>query len=182
MRVILVRHGEADNNTEERYNSNPKHPAYFVAHVTEKGKTQIRTTAQQLLHTGFSAQTIAQAFVSPLPRAIESAQILQKMGIIHDFIIDDRLIEVNMGDRDGHRYDEYPEDSWDHTKASEYHGELDSDVQKRMCAALADAQKKYPGKTVLFLTHGTPALTLIEYCTGEVKRLNHGEYQIISGV
>jgi len=168
--LIVLRHGQSDHNVQERYNSNPQHPAYFISHLTERGKMQIHQIGEQLLAQGLDCATIKKAYVSPLPRAIETAQLLADMGVIPEhFSIDARLIEVNMGDREGKKYSEFPEDPWDHTKGHLYHGETDDDVAQRTRALLHEVRAQYPQDIIMFITHGTPVLTFLELCTHQKR-------------
>lgn len=178
--LIVLRHGQALHNIQERYNSNPDNPGYFLSPLTEKGKDQVRATGNLLLAQGFSKDTIGHVYVSPLPRTIETATVLQEMGVIKDFVIDKRLIEVDMGDREGHYYREYTGDLWDHSQAHAYHGETDLEVRKRVEELLQEIEAQCPDQTVLFVTHGTPALELIGLSAHKKIRLNPAEFKIIS--
>ena len=47
--IILMRHGEAEHNVENRFNSAPGHPAYTIKHLTSLGQEQARKSGDELL-------------------------------------------------------------------------------------------------------------------------------------
>ena len=66
MRIHFARHGESTANTLHVFsNRQADHP------LTEKGKAQAAALAVQLTDKGFSA-----FYSSPIPRAVETAQII----------------------------------------------------------------------------------------------------------
>lgn len=102
-KVIIIRHGEAENNVQNIYNSNPSSPKYKPIALTDKGKQEAQETANKLLKEGFNDKNIAAVFVSPLPRTVQTAQILADSGLFSkDKIkIDPKLIEEQAGDLEG---------------------------------------------------------------------------------
>src|ERR1700730_14528243 len=78
--LIVIRHGEAGNNIEKVYNSNPENPNYKIFNLTEAGIQTTQKTTKDLLAQGFSNDNIAAVFVSPLPRTIQTADILVQQG------------------------------------------------------------------------------------------------------
>lgn len=177
--LLVMRHGEADNNVQNRYNADMQNCAYKEAHLTEKGKAQVHAAAQELQAHNFTKETIAGAYVSPLPRTIETAKILLENNIIAGFIIDDRLKEVNMGAREGHCYNEFLDDPWDHQRAASYQGETDVQVTERLKSLLTDVRNKFPTETILFVTHGTPIACLAEMCSHEKIQIGLAQWIVL---
>ena len=95
--LIVIRHGEAGNNIEKVYNSNPENPNYKIFNLTEAGILATQKTAKDLIAQGFSNDNIAAVFVSPLPRTKQTADILVQQGLVskNKIILDKRLIELN---------------------------------------------------------------------------------------
>lgn len=181
--LIIIRHGESDQNISHEYNSNPKHPRYKVAHLTDKGQDQVKKTAEILLMHGFDNRNISAVYVSPLPRAIETAQIVAQIGVyakdkIH---VDKRLIEVQAGEREGLIKDKLTKDSWvvGPNEAKSYKGESNEDVKKRVLAIYDDIEKKHKEGHVVFITHGMPGMELIDSLTHENVRLETAQVYII---
>ncbi len=179
--IIILRHGEADQNIA--YNSNPKHPNYKPAHLTTKGQEQVRQAAEVLLLHGFDNRSIAAVYVSPLPRAIETANIVADIGVFNkDKIhVDERLIETQAGDREGQFKDKFTKDSWiiGPNEAKSFRGESNDDVRKRVLAMYDDVEKKHKEGHVIFITHGLPGLELIDTLSQEKVRLETAQVYIL---
>lgn len=179
-RWIVVRHGQADHNVQDQYNSNPFHPQYRPSHLTAIGIKQAQQAAKTLLAQHWSPKKITQVLVSPLPRARETANILAKIGVIyhHQIRIEPLLTESQAGDREGQKH-KSNEDRWDHSLAHEYHGETDNDMQTRIKKFVEKANQDYPTGTLMVVTHGSPAQALILEHTGEKVRLPTAGFQVL---
>lgn len=180
-KLIIIRHGQGTHNVEGFYSSDPNHPNYRPAYLTEKGMHQARRTAFRLSAQGISKENIQEVYVSPLPRTIQTANYLVEEGIISpdQIKIEPRLIEVQMGEREGKHYYEFPEDPWDHSKAHEYGGETNQDVRNRVISLYNEVISNHPKKNIIFVTHGSPALELTKAIEGNAKKLNPAEYKIL---
>src|ERR1700691_1082784 len=101
--LIVIRHGEAGNNIEKVYNSNPENPNYKIFNLTQAGILATQKTAKDLIAQGFSNDNIAAVFVSPLPRTKQTADVLVQQGLVSKdkLILDKRLIELNAGELEG---------------------------------------------------------------------------------
>ena len=71
-----MRHGEADHNLTHTYNSLLSNAADKVSNLTPKGRMQTVEAAQKLFDIGLNPNNIAKVFVSPLPRTVETANVL----------------------------------------------------------------------------------------------------------
>ena len=111
--LILVRHGVSEHNQacqilingkasyNYRFNSNPEHINYKPSYLLNEGKIQITETAKNLCNKGVD-QFNAIAYVSPLPRTQQSAEILCQHGVIGtEYITDKRIIEAQAGELEG---------------------------------------------------------------------------------
>ncbi|HEX7724115.1 MAG TPA: class I tRNA ligase family protein, partial [Candidatus Paceibacterota bacterium] len=152
----VMRHGEAENNVTDTLNSNVK----LVSHLTDHGKARALETAQSLKKEGIDL-----IFASPFMRTQETARIVQKELGLSDaqFITDERIREMGMGDIDGQKLAElmrhFPMEvtRFDPTT----HGiEGYAAVRKRVGEFLYDVESKYKGKKILIVTHGSPAMML----------------------
>jgi broad specificity phosphatase PhoE len=156
LRFILVRHGQSTHNIEQVYNANINHRNYKPSFLTSTGIAAIEQTCQKLKEQDIQAQNIVMAFVSPLPRTIQTAAILTKYGIIDPqrLKIDQRLIDDNPGEKEGKTT--IGENSWDHSKAHDYGGENNDDVTKRVTEFINEVKKQYTDGDILIISHGTP--------------------------
>ena len=181
--IIVMRHGEAQHNVEDFYNTNPNHPNYRPVSLTEKGIKQAKKTAEKLRELGLKIEA-TQVYVSPLPRTLQTAQALIKVGIVtkEAMAIDQRLIEMQMGDREGRHCSDFPEDPWDRTFAKEYNGETEEQIMHRIQNIFQQVllqQKANPEKHFVLVTHGWPALALLKIAYGYEVKLGHAEFKVI---
>lgn len=176
-KLVVMRHGEASNNVDKVYNSNPKHPHYQPAHLTDAGKEAVKKAAKDLSNQGINDNNIAAILTSPLPRAIETAELLSMAGLVSakKIQIDDRLIELNAGDLEGEPI--YP--FWKPAFVQEYNAEAQESLEKRVGDFYASIIKKYPTGNIIVITHDFPAENLIEQASGKKQKIAPGEFVVI---
>lgn len=93
--VIMMRHGQADNNVNRILVGR-----HIESHLTEQGKAQVMDAAKEL-----KSIPIDKVFVSPVTRAIETAEIICNY-IGTNYEIDERLYEIELGKLVGMNYEE----------------------------------------------------------------------------
>ena len=147
--ALLMRHGETAWNREGRVMG--RQPV----DLDQGGR-------EQVLRAVALARTLAPDLIvsSPLPRAVQSAEIIaQGIGGI-EIITDDRLEEVRYGDWEGKTYRQLivDESYINYRKAPMESvtpgGETIAQVQARGVAAVDAAVTEHRGKRVLFVSHG----------------------------
>jgi broad specificity phosphatase PhoE len=171
--LIVVRHGEATSNIEKVYNSDPENANYKSANLTKAGHQTVLETAKRLLSEGFSNDTISAVFVSPLPRCIQTADILAQQGLFSSdkIHIDKRLIEQRAGDLEGK-----PQfATWEPSFAKKYNAESPEQVKNRVQDFYSDILRRYPQGNILVVTHALPGLDLIQIASHQQVKLNPGE-------
>jgi broad specificity phosphatase PhoE len=175
--LIVIRHGEAGNNIEKVYNSNPENPKYKIFNLTEAGILTTHKTAKDLIAQGFSNDNIAAVFVSPLPRTKQTADILVQQGLVSKdkIILDKRLIELNAGDLEGKPT--FP--NWKPSFSLEYHAESEEQVKNRVKEFYDSILSKYPQGNILVVTHALASQDLIELVTHKIVKLNPGEAKVV---
>ncbi len=150
--VMLMRHGEAENNVQ-----------HIVAgrtseyHLTEKGRLQVRSTAEKLKDLSIDA-----IYTSPVIRTVETSQIVSEtIGV--DYNVDERLTETEMGSLVGMRMNEVIEKHgdlfqkfYDDDASAKVGVERFSSIGSRMSSMLDYVAEKYPDKNVLLVTHLDP--------------------------
>jgi probable phosphoglycerate mutase len=156
--IIFLRHGQAKNNTERVLaGRTPGVP------LTDTGIKQAEVTAELLEHMNISA-----IYSSPIQRARHTAEIVGKHNSI-DVIIDDRLIELDMGKFTGVPYDEIFT-SHGNVFMKFYNGELEiahngvetfADVKKRVLGIVDDILEKHPDENVVLVTHMDPIKAML---------------------
>lgn len=176
--LILVRHGQAEHNVQDIYNSNPSHPNYTPSHLTPQGREKTVETAHQLLAQGFNPQKISVAYVSPLPRTQETARLLAHEGVISEseVVLDEHLTEVQVGDLEGKPIIR----SWESSLTEIYHSETDNQIDARLHQFVHSLQSNNTCDSILIVTHGYIAQRLMIVLGMESKKLEPGEAIILT--
>lgn len=160
----IMRHGEAENNTEDVMSADPEHPH----HLTEKGRQQAQSSA-----SAFQEKPDL-IIVSDFVRTRETAELAaEELGVDAENIITDvRLRELNFGAmhlrpvEDYFNY--YPDWSVGFDKRLP-EGESYSDVRVRLGELLYELEEKYQNKKILLVTHHTPTWLLLAVAQGLTK-------------
>ncbi|MCL6269278.1 histidine phosphatase family protein [Sansalvadorimonas sp. 2012CJ34-2] len=177
--IVVIRHGQSVANVSKRYNTNPANNGYFPAPLTDIGREQAAATAADLHDTGYNTDNIAAIFCSPLPRTIETAEIIaSRLGVDKDkIVILESLIERNLGEREGMYHDQFDEkDSWNPENPEHFHGETNDQVKARMQVSWAKALSWPEPGHIIMVGHGQPIQALTEYLTGRGKRFANAEF------
>jgi broad specificity phosphatase PhoE len=182
--LVIIRHGEGEHNINGVYNSNPNHPDYVPANLTQKGKEQAKKVAEMLLMYGFDNRNIAAVYVSPLPRTKQTAEIVAGIGVFGKDKIhyEPRLVESQAGNLEGSPHDDnLIKDSWAvSTDESLVTGaESNDQVKLRVLALYDEVAQKHKEGHVLFITHGMPAMELIGSLTRDQVRLTTGQAYMV---
>jgi probable phosphoglycerate mutase len=149
---MLMRHGEAENNVQ-----------HIIAgrtseyHLTEKGRKQVRSTADKLKELSIDA-----IYTSPVIRTVETSQIVSEtIGVGYN--VDERLTETEMGSLVGMHMSEVIEKHgdlfqrfYDDGASAKVGIERFSSIGSRMNSMLDYVAEKYPDKNVLLVTHLDP--------------------------
>jgi len=175
--LIVIRHGQSDHNLSSTYNSNPAHAGYVPSHLTEEGKKEALTVAQELLKKGFNNSDIAAVYVSPMPRTQETALELVKACLFDKskIKIDLRLTEFQAGDLEGKTYI-YP---WDESYAAQYHTETRAQINERVGSFYEAILSDPPCGAVIVVTHRGIAQSLLQIVTQERKVLETGQAVVV---
>ncbi len=152
--VIMMRHGQAQNNINRILVGR-----HMRSHLTEQGRQQVADSAKQL-----RSIAIDKVYVSPVLRAVETAQIVcQTLGL--DYGIDERLYETDMGKLVGMNYEDLVTKYGDlflrfyseHDPILESFGvETFASIQGRIKSLLDDVVEKHEDNNVLMVTHLDP--------------------------
>jgi len=158
---VLIRHGEAENNTGDVLSG----VADFPHHLTPKGKKQVADAIQDFAQVKFDL-----AFVSPFIRTKETFEILnEKLGLKKDQVIfDDRIGELQTGVWNGKRVSDFVKE-FKHEERFECGpeaGETYADVKKRAGNLLFELETKYKGKNILIVSHETPIYLMVSATKG----------------
>lgn len=172
-RLILVRHGQTEWNTQHRMQGHADIP------LNEQGKAQAKTMAEQLREKGHAIKGV---YASDLQRAVHTAQeISLKAGCPVN--TSPELRELHVGKAQGLTPEERdvlhgswrkeldtlhptPTVRWNHPEWPE--GESKNEVLKRVTGCLENLAKKHPGEEVAVVTHAGVIYTLVESITSQM--------------
>ncbi len=148
--IYLLRHGETAYNADGN-----KYCGRTDIGLTDKGLSQAHRMSSLLKDVQFDA-----VFSSPLKRAKDTAAIAS--GREGDVVVDNRLIEVDFGQWEGRRPEEFQSEdpqSWVNwlSDPEDYRagntGETAKEVIARLDSFYNDLVERYNGKTVLVVGH-----------------------------
>lgn len=148
--ICLLRHGETSFNADGN-----RYCGRTDVDLTEKGISQARRMYELLEGYRFDA-----VYSSPLQRARKTAEIAS--GSAKKVLVDDRLIEVDFGEWEGRRPEEFQtqdSESWENWLAAPERfpagrtGETAMQVVSRLQSFYDELIEKYNGKTVLVVGH-----------------------------
>jgi 2,3-bisphosphoglycerate-dependent phosphoglycerate mutase len=151
-RLLCIRHGETDHNAAGQICTHT-----VGASLSDIGRQQTVRLAERL-----TAKHVAVVYTSPLPRAVETAEILAtalEVPVLHRA----GLTEISAGELDGRSDEEAYEilntalDGWSRGNLDLRIGKLGDtghDVVKRCAAEIERMAAEYPGQTIAAVTHG----------------------------
>ena len=156
--IIFLRHGQAKNNTERILAGRTE-----GVPLTDVGIRQAEHTAELLEHMNISA-----IYSSPIQRAKHTAEIAGQHNSV-DVIIDDRLIELDMGKFTGMPYDAIF-NSHGNVFMKFYNGELEiahngvetfSQVKNRVLGLVDEIIENHSDENVVLVTHMDPIKAML---------------------
>ena len=156
--IIFLRHGQAKNNTDRVLaGRTPGVP------LTDKGLEQAKNTAKFL-----ADMNISTIYSSPIERAQNTAEIVAQHNML-DVVVDERLIELDMGKFTGMPYDEVFSNHGN-VFMKFYNDELEiahngietfSEVKRRVLSMVDHVVKHHPDKNVVLVTHMDPIKAML---------------------
>jgi probable phosphoglycerate mutase len=153
-RLVLVRHGETPLSVERRF-SGRGDPA-----LTERGQAQALAAAARL--SGLLRNGPTQVVSSPLTRARQTAEQISALAGSGDVLVDERLVECDFGEWEGHTFGEVRErwpkelDTWlRSTAVAPPGGESFDQVAARTLPAVTELRERYPQQDIVVVGHVT---------------------------
>ena len=145
-----MRHGEGEHNVQSICSGGIDDPY----HLTEKGKAEVRASAETL-----KDKQIDMLVVSPLVRSKETAHIVAGVLGLGDehMVVDDRLRELMWGNFQGKQFAEYLKYEENHVDAYDTvipGGESYQSAKNRIAQCLYELEQTYQGKNILLVGHG----------------------------
>ena len=161
MKLYLMRHGETDGNKARVLQGRLNNP------LNQVGREQARNAKERINEIPFDAY-----YVSPLARALETAQIVTGLDA-ESFIIDDRIAEISFGSQEGHSLEELgPEFGKFFSDPPAYKQVEDAESFEQLIARIGEfleEMKNKPHDNVLVVSHGAAIHAMFLEESGEVK-------------
>ena len=161
-RLILVRHGETDWNTQSRVQG------HQPTLLNRRGRLQARLLAERLIR-----EKPQNLYSSDLPRAMETAEIIgSALGL--EPVPAPELRELCFGEWEGRTFAEIQQDdsatfatyiSTDFREAPPG-GETSAELRERIIAFLAKVFDDHPRETTALVTHGGPCKYAVAHTLG----------------
>ena len=158
----FVRHGESEANRDGVFAGRSDSP------LTERGRVQAVALADVLRDVAFE-----RIIATPLSRSLDTALVIARMRKMPVYV-ERGLIEIDVGDRTGARYDEVRGlPVWrDDAFVAWPNGETLDGVLERARAALRRIARDDPDGTVLVIGHGGVTRILVSHFLGILPRLD----------
>lgn len=158
-RYILMRHGQAQSNVEGFVSASD---GVRENRLTDAGRDQVKASAKELAAFG-----IDMIVASPLLRTQETAELVRaELGLPQSALMtDERLREVSFGSFEGksavHWSGQFATIGERFTK-NVGDGETYLDLRRRVGDFMFEIERRYTGKNILIVTHGSPAWNIDE--------------------
>lgn len=161
--IIFLRHGQAKNNTERLLAGRTE-----GVPLTDTGIKQAESIA-----TFIKEMKVDHIYTSPIQRAKHTAEIVGNHNSI-DPIVDERLIELDMGKFTGMKYDDIFS-SHGNVFLKFYQGDVEiahqgvetfAQVKSRVQSIVDHVVSEHPGKNVILVTHMDPIKAMISSVLG----------------
>ena len=152
MNIIFMRHGEATDNIKELISDKE----IYWSVLTENGEKIVRETVASL------PEKIDKIYVSPLPRTIQTAHLVMSKYPNVEYVIDDRIREINHGKYSGQKNNEDLDRTRERQVAGDYfvrfgeYSENKLDIELRLTKFLKDIFKNnFKNNTLMIISHGS---------------------------
>ena len=179
MNLIFMRHGEATDNVKGLISDKE----IYWSILTEKG---IETVKESI---DFLPKKIDIMYVSPLPRAIETAHYIFERYSSINVVIDDRIREIQYGKYSHCKNNEELDEIRKKQIAGDYmvrfgdYGDNKYDIEKRLTEFLLDIyNSNNKNSTVLIVSHGSITSYMKRILDIKSEHLQKGKIEIFNNV
>lgn len=152
MNLIFMRHGEATDNVREIISDKE----IYWSTLTDEGKQVVLETLENL------NQSIDKIYVSPLPRTIQTANLVCEKFKNVDVVIDNRIREIGNGKYSGKQNNSELDNVRERQVAGDFfvrfgeYGENKYDIESRLSEFLKDVyEQNFKNNTIMIVSHGS---------------------------
>lgn len=152
MNIIFMRHGEATDNVKELISDRE---IYFST-LTASGSNTVAESLSGL------PDKVDKVYVSPMPRTIQTASLVKNKYPTVEYVIDDRLREIDHGKYSGQKNNADLDRTRELQVAGDYfvrfgqYGENKIDIETRLSEFLNDIRRNnFNDNTIMIVSHGS---------------------------
>lgn len=177
MNIIFLRHGEATDNVNELISDKE----IYWSILTEKGKQIVKDSIQQL------PTNIDKMYVSPLPRAIETAHYVYEKYPNIDVTIENRIREIYYGKYSHQKNNEDLDNTRIKQIAGDYfvrfgeYGENKFEIETRLCEFLSEIYNSKE-KNILIVSHGSVISYIKRILDVKSSHIKTGQIEIFNDI
>lgn len=177
MNLIFLRHGEATDNVKKLLSDKE----IYWSTLTDQGKKMVIDSIKLL------PSNIDIAYVSPLPRTIQTAYYVYNKYPSINFIIEERIREIKYGKyshfQNNKELDEVrnKQINGDYLVRFGEFGENKLEIEKRLSSFLADLSKENY-KNVLIVSHGSVISYMKRLLNIKTNHIKKGQFEIFENV
>ena len=177
MNLIFMRHGEASDNVKELISDKE----IYWSILTDKGVDTVKESIMYL------PSDIDVAYVSPLPRTIQTAHYVYEKYSSISFLIDDRIREIQYGKYSHSKNNEELDEVRRKQIAGDYfirfgdYGENKFDIEMRLSKFLIDISNT-DYKNVLIISHGSVISYMKRLLNIKSSHIQKGKVEIFNDV
>lgn len=179
MNLILLRHGEATDNVKELISDKE----IYWSTLTEKGKEVVIESVSHL------PKTISKVYVSPLPRTIQTANYIYEKYPKVEFVIDDRIKEIQYGKYSHCKNNEELDNTRNKQINGDYFcrfgdtGDNKYDIEMRLSSFLVDLSNEYKNdENIVVVTHGSISSYIKRILKVTTSHLQTGKIEVFNEV
>ena len=177
MNLIFLRHGEATDNVKKLLSDKE----IYWSTLTEQGKKMVIDSIKLL------PSNIDIAYVSPLPRTIQTAHFVYNKYPSINFIIEERIREIKYGkyshSQNNKELDEVrnKQINGDYLVRFGDYGENKLDIEKRLSSFLLDISKT-KNNNILIVSHGSIISTMKRLLDIKTSHIQKGKVEIFNDI
>lgn len=152
MNIVFMRHGEATDNVKEIISDKE----IYWSVLTKNRESTVEKTVKEL------PEKIDKVYVSPLPRTIQTASIVRKKYPNIEFVVDNRIREIDHGKYSGQKNNEDLDRTREKQVAGDYfvrfgdYGENKLEIELRLSDFLKEVfASNFNNNTIMILSHGS---------------------------
>jgi len=179
MNLIFMRHGESTDNVKELISDKE----IYWSTLTEQGKAVVLDSINSL------PAKIDKIYISPFPRTIQTAHYVYEKFPESNYIIENRIREINNGKYSGKMNNEDQDNTRNKQIAGDYfirfgeYGENKYDIELRLCEFLKDVvENNFQHNTIMIVSHGSITSYMKRILQLKTSHIKTGKIEIFNDV